>query len=425
MKKRCKAIIMVLMVSMVNVLAFPFTGYADELTETGNSEIAVDMTNAFAESNGEYEFIEKKIEEENANITGLIDEDVEEILNKNGILDEDIEKCSEKDIKELEDNINEDSLIFSGYYAVNDIKELADTPVQRDEMIELTPEQVDKYIAEEYYGAETDLQETLTEEFEEMAEDNTDENRDNVISAIGELIGLGVNDVSAETIAYGGLNDKQKTMLREILVISELKDGKTMHVWFKFEWTDMPKYRAVDTVYLGWEGAFYDGCDDQYNSKTNVLHTWYEDYITYKGKSVEASTKYGEKRLDEHYNSYKLTAESYCIRENYLCCVIELHADVPYSNKPVTDLEYEDESVAMNFYLKKDFGRKGVRFFPQYVHIKQKSKFNGKNVVGVAVSVISKDSISAAYTLLTGVVETFSIESYSGPYNTRFEHDFK
>lgn len=423
MKKKWKAVIMILMMVVVNIVSFSVKGYAEETQEPGNQGITVDMTNAFTENNGEYAFIEQKIEDENASMTGLLDEDVEELLNHQGILDEDIEKCSEQELMELEQNVTEDSLVYTGYYAVMDTEELADKPVQQDEMIELTPEQVDRYIAEEYYDIETGLYASLAEELEEMAEKSEDNASQNLVHSVGEFMGLGVQEVCAETIAHGGLDDKIHTsMLRETLVISELKDGKTMHVWFKFEWQEMPKYRAVDSISLSWEGAKYDGCDKQYEPKTTVLHSWYEDYITYNPDRV--SMKYGEKQLTKKYDSINLKPESFSIRQDYLCCVIELHADRPYRTNPVTDLEYEYESVAMNFYLKKDSDLKGVKFYPRYIHVKQKAGYDAKNVLGVAASVVDGSVFSAVYTLASGVEVEFKSD-YSGPIGARFSHNFK
>lgn len=421
MKKKVtiKPIIASVLTLMASFTMMPIIGYANE-NDLENVPIMADMNNAFAESKGEYDYIEKKIEEESENVTGLIDEDVEKVLNNNGVLDADIEKCSKEELQELEKNIDEDSMIYVSYYAINDIEELSEVPVQKDEMIQLTTEQVDEYIAEKYYEEDSDLREELDKEF---AKNSISKNDSNMFNVVSDVMGLHVTDVHAKTITHGGISDKvNTTMLREILVVSEIKNTNYIHAWFKFEWTEMPKYREVDTISLGWSGANYEYGYEPYREKNNVVHTWYCNYIyRYSGKVKMES---GGCVLTEHRTLSSIGVEEYNLSQNMLVCVIDLHDDIPYRVQPeMIDLEYEDESIAVNLYLMKT-SPNGVNFYPEYRHLVKKYGYNKMNLLGVTACLVDYSIASMVYTGISGITVE-SVYKNSGPQNVPFYSQYK
>ena len=425
MKKKItiKPIIASVLTLMASFTMLPITGYAYESNHENDYEnvpIVVDMNNAFVESEGEYDYIEKKIEEESANVTGLIDEDVEKILNESGILDEDIEKLSNEEIEEFENNINENSLIYVSYYAVNDIEELSELPVQQDEMIELTPEQVDEYIAEKYYDEETDLREELAKALEDVNEDNKEEN---VLNTFSNAIGLKVKDVCAETISHGGVSDKANpTMLRKRLIINELKDGLRFQVYFCYEWTDMPIHREMDTMIMSWGGACYDACDKIYSKKTNVVHYWLEN-IEESGKTVKC--EYKTTILKEADDGNAIKAEQYFIQEKYICCAIKMRQDYKIKEIPLKEVIYTDESVTMNFYLKKTRDMEGVIFYPYYYHIQEDYSKQLDTIITVTASIFDRGYATAIYSLSSFNDIEFKQKSCGVAPGRRFMHTYK
>lgn len=421
MKKKdsIKPIVASVLTLIASFTVLPRIGYASE-DNYEDAPVIIDMNNAFVESEGEYNYIEKKIEEENANVTGLIDKDVEKILNESGVLDSDIERCSREELEELEKNIDETSHIYVSYYAVNDIEELSDVPVEKGEMIELTSEQVDKYIAEKYYDEETDLREELAKEFDSVIQDNQ---KEDLIDDISKIVGLNVNEVCAKTVTHGGVSDKENpTMLREIMVVNEIKNSNFIHVWFKFEWTEMPKYREVDTISLKWDGASYEYGYESYRDKNNVVHTWYSDYIYEDRNTVK--TEAGSYKLTEHKTLTNIGVEKYYLDQNKLVCVIDLHDDMPYRVMPEKiNLEYEDESVAVNLYLMKT-SPYGVNFHPEYRHLVKKYGYNISNLLGVTANIIDGSFASMIYTAISGL-RVESVYQTSGPQNVPFYSQYK
>ena len=417
-----KPIIASILTLMASFSMLPIKGYAVE-NINGDISIIVDMNNAFAESEGEYDYIEKKKEEESVNVTGLIDKDVEIILNSNGILDEDIKKYSKEELQELEKNIDEDSIIYVSYYAVNDTEELSDVPVKKDEMIELTPKQVDKYIAEKYYDEETDLMKELVKEFNNMEQDNK---KEKLVNKVSDIMGINVNEVCAETISHGGIHDKDNpTMLKETLVINDIEDSYKMYVWFQFEWTEMPKYRYVDTVGLYWDGAMYDSGYDKY-AEQNVKHKWLETYIYHYTNEDKCKCIANGNDLKYRYNPKDtFKEEQYYIRSNYIVCLINMHDDQPYSYNPVpTEVLYENERVEMRFYLVKLERATCVSFYPQYVHLKQKFGYDFEHIACAIISGIGKDYIAVSYYLLSGLTSSYT-KSTSGPIDVPYQHVYK
>lgn len=417
---KIKVIISIMLTLMASCTTLPLKVSA---TENGseNSSMFVDMDNVFNENNGKYDYIEKKIEEENENVTGLIDEDIEIILNNNGILDSDIEVFSDEELKELENNISENSDIFVSYYAVNDVEELSGVPVREDEMIELTPEQVNDYIAEKYYNEKTDLKDELNKEFKEITENSKSKT---VIENVSNILGLTVNDACAETITHGGISDKQNTsMLKETLVINEIRGSNYMHVLFKFEWTEMPKYRKVDAISLSWEGARYDRFG-KYSGETKVTHIWYENHLHYNNGKVSIEGRLNDNKLNYNSNEECVKVEEYHLRENFIFCSMELHDDYSYrQGSEIVDLEHEYEGLIIKLYLRKT-EPDGVSFFPDYRHFKTKSKYKMFNLVQAIACIGDGSPFSAAYCLISGI-KIMNISERSGPKEVNYSHQYK
>ena len=109
--------------------------------------------------------IKKEKDEVNKNI-GILQSRYEKWLNRNGIFDEEIKKYSENEIKEIEKMNIDDSIISTAYYVVDDSTEEKDNKCfDEGDMIQLTSEETNKYIAQKYYGENTDIYETLNNKF--------------------------------------------------------------------------------------------------------------------------------------------------------------------------------------------------------------------------------------------------------------------
>lgn len=406
MKNRVKSIILVIVTLIASFNSLPIVGFAKERQIYQDEQRKVYVPDSFVKSRGSYTHINKKLEEEASDFTGKLDKKVEKLLNEKGIFDDELERCSEQSLEELEKYVDENSIVYVAYYAVDDSEQLKEEPVKEEEMILLTDKQVNEYLGEKYYGIKTNLKEELTKKFEK-----TNKDKHSISESLMGAVGIGVEDAYAKTIAKGGKSDKNNpTMLKKTLVISELNDGKHLHVWFNFMWTEMPEYRELDSVSLSWDGAYYD-FSDSYSSKTAVSHTWsHESYNITNGKKNDYKYSQEQKQVIAKGNPAVLKADQYHIRSNYICCAIELHDDKMSGNgrNYYKNDNYLNEAVTMVVYLKKEKGYGGVIFYPYYLHAKSNYDW-----LSVAISIAEKGLLSAVYTITSGKVVNITF-SYSG-----------
>ena len=159
----------------------------------------------------EFEFIGDKIDEEIENDSGVFENDkIEKFLNENGVFDEDIQSIyNEEEISELnefdQDDIDNMS-VYVEYYAVPDMDITEESEnLDNYEMIRLTDEQVDMYMAEKYFEVNTELDEQIQEKIEE----NYDEQREGDSISDKVLTAIGVKPITV----YAETQEKQGTCM--------------------------------------------------------------------------------------------------------------------------------------------------------------------------------------------------------------------
>lgn len=96
MIKLKKKICVVVCVSLLlNVISYENMCLADDY-ESDNEEIFVEES--FVDDRNQYEYIDKKIEDDLKDETGIVSSELEKKLNEQGYFDDDIEMLSEDDI---------------------------------------------------------------------------------------------------------------------------------------------------------------------------------------------------------------------------------------------------------------------------------------------------------------------------------------
>lgn len=137
MIKLKKKICVVVCVSLLlNVISYENMCLADDY-ESDKKELVVEEF--FVNDRNQYEFIDKKIDDDLKSKTGIISEKLETTLNNKGYFDDDIERLDEYDILSLEDAELDNISVLTEYYAIPDTKD-------NDIMIRLTSEEVDMLI---------------------------------------------------------------------------------------------------------------------------------------------------------------------------------------------------------------------------------------------------------------------------------------
>lgn len=351
----------------------------------------------FTENMEDYEYIEQKVEDELSVDTGLLEPEVEEALNEQGVFDDEICQYSETYIDELNKLNPEDIEVQAEYYAIKDTEELNGVSVTDEEMVPVSDEKINAYIAEEYY--------------DEEAEDS-EEDKVSVIEGILEGIGIRPLQVKAETQHKGGTNDKKnKTMLKKTIICTKAKNKKNyLYVHAIFKWDQMPKYRELDTIAMKWDNVVYDYA---YARKTSVSHFWTKHQYEHRtdGGSVILNEKYVSESVNMKYNdNYNTLKNNQYYLDNYgIRCAFKLHKnnDTALANSPyVKTKEYSNEGIGIIFYLKRKSNI--VVFHPYYKHIQTKREW-----VSVAVCLADKGRFTAIYTTVTGKNKTVT-ESFVG-----------
>ena len=152
------AIVVLLMANVVSLCANTDNVYAFTYKKDDKKDIS--KRNVFKEKSSEYKNVDKKVKREKQKHSTVANKEVEDYLNENGVFDEDIKGLfTDAELKELDckDFINAE--IYITYYAVEDTEELTDAPIDEKTMIELSDEQVDKYMAQKYFSEDTGLYE--------------------------------------------------------------------------------------------------------------------------------------------------------------------------------------------------------------------------------------------------------------------------
>lgn len=224
------------------------------------SEGTEESVENFTENMEDYEYIEQKVEDELKEDTGLLEPEIEEELNKQGVFDSEIEQCAEEYVDALNKAEPEDIEVQAEYYKIEDTEELSGVSVSEGEMVPASEEDINEYLADEYYDEEVHAEET---------DDSS------IVGQILENIGIKPIEVKAETQSKGGQKDKKnKTMLKKTVICTRDKSKdknkkQYIYVHIIFKWDKMPKYRELDTISVKWDNARYDY---EYEKKTAVSH---------------------------------------------------------------------------------------------------------------------------------------------------------
>lgn len=283
-------------------------------------------------------------------------------------------------------------------------------------MVELTEEEANAYISQKYYGKKTDLYNRLNQKIEKNKKHKKD-NSKSWLQAIGVKLGFVPVSVSASTQSKGGKDDKSNpTMLKKILIVSQQGDTKQLSVVARYIWTEMPKYRELDSISLSWDNAKYVSGDVQ------VYHKWVYEYYNYYPFKKQKKTNYIKKeeftKMKYNANPALLKNNQYHVRNGYICAAADLHNDISktINTRWYVKTNYYNEEVCFTIRLKRN--AKTVIFYPYYLHTK-----TNKDLIEVAISLADRGYLEAIYKMTSG--STCKVEKEYSGVNKPFTFVFK
>lgn len=397
--KKIRCIFGIVLTIMAYILTMPYLVWAsndNSLREVKRKQ------DSFSEERNNYKKINKKINEELEKTTNQIDSDVEKFLNENGVFDDEIFSMYKKETIDNMKEIGTENLeMYVSYFAVDE--NIESEEINSKNSIELTTEQVEKYIAEKYYHEDTGIYEELEKQFEKKQEKKI-----SVTDLILESIGLKPIDVYAKVSDYnsGGKDDKNSpTMLKKVMCVSQSKKNGYLWVDITFIWTDIPKHRNLDGVSISWDYATYYSQEGEY-SNVYVEHFWTKkltDY-SYAGGKV---TKTRESRVFTKVpaGSYLNNGE-YSITSTNLKAALDLWHDADKEYPYYINIDYMYDGIEMYFYIKPNY--KEVILSPVYSHL-----IDNCDVISVLISILGDKSMETTYRTLTGKKVDLST-NYSG-----------
>lgn len=212
------------------------------------------------------------------------------------------------------------------------------------------------------------------------------------------------------TKTTGGVDDeKNPTMLKKIWRASQQEKDGYIKVNVTCIWTEMPKYRSLDSMEIEWDyAAYYEYAKDKF-SEVSVEHFWDEKTIKIKSSKNKTTTeKHKRVKMNSMVDPKTLRNNQYCIREKGIMVALELHYDRTYSDMDggfyEVDVFRENEGVTCQFYVKPY--EDTVNFYIYYNHLKTNYR-----VLGVVLSSLGgKIGIaSGIYELAKGGNENFSV----------------
>ena len=380
-----------------------------------NDICKVSKERGFAANKEHSYFIGKKIEKEKKSKTGIVNDKIEKKLNENGIFDEEINKSSTNELDTLNGAEMDTIQIYTQYYAVDDSEELKDKKVEESEMIELTEEETEDYIGYKYYGKKTDLFARLCKKMTKYKKHNISKEQ-NWLYRIGTGLGVIPISVSASMQSKGGKDDKSNpTMLKKIMIVSQQSGTKKLSVVARYIWTEMPKYRELDSISLSWDNAKYVSGDVQ------VYHKWVYEHYDYYPFKKQKKTNYIKKeefaKMKYNANPALLKNNQYHVRNGYICAAADLHNDISktINTRWYVKTNYYNEEVCFIIQLKRS--AKKVIFYPYYEHTK-----TTVDLVQVALDVMDGGRLSTAYSLTSG--KSYKVDKEYSGVNSRFIFDF-
>ena len=334
----------------------------------------LDIEEQYVNDRNQYEFIDKKIDDDLKSQTGIISEKLETTLNNKGYFDDDIERLDEYDILSLEDAELDNISVLTEYYAIPDTKD-------NDIMIRLTSEEVDMLIGAEYYNKENDLDSAIYERVK------------------NESLKVVTGNKGKERYAY----------LKKTLILSKTDYYYSAHEKTKYyyeiietlSWIKMPVYRQVDEYEIEWTGIMYE------KMSPSEWGEWKEQNLDkeYMSPSVlkvyDEEKYYIEKNDDGSKKDYSLTKSvqqdiQFDISREKLKGVNTLlknKVETTKNGKEYTN--YNNETIKVRAYLKASEYGDNISVYETYKHSAKDDKADNSKCIyiGIAVTVIIAASI--------------------------------
>lgn len=334
----------------------------------------LDIEEQYVNDRNQYEFIDKKIDDDLKSKTGIISEKLETTLNNKGYFDDDIERLDEYDILSLEDAELDNISVLTEYYAIPDTKD-------NDIMIRLTSEEVDMLIGAEYYNKENDLDSAIYERVK------------------NESLKVVTGNKGKERYAY----------LKKTLILSKTDYYYSAHEKTKYyyeiietlSWIKMPVYRQVDEYEIEWTGIMYE------KMSPSEWGEWKEQNLDkeYMSPSVlkvyDEEKYYIEKNDDGSKKDYSLTKSvqqdiQFDISREKLKGVNTLlknKVETTKNGKEYTN--YYNETIKVRAYLKVSEYGDNISVYETYKHSAKDDKADNSKCIyiGIAVTVIIAASI--------------------------------
>lgn len=371
LKKKICVVVCVSIIIMLTVNKYENRCFANK---DSDSIKQLDIEEQYVNDRNQYEFIDKKIDDDLKSKTGIISEKLETTLNNKGYFDDDIERLDEYDILSLEDAELDNISVLTEYYAIPDTKD-------NDIMIRLTSEEVDMLIGAEYYNKENDLDSAIYERVK------------------NESLKVVTGNKGKERYAY----------LKKSLILSKTDYYYSAHEKTKYyyeiietlSWIKMPVYRQVDEYEIEWTGIMYE------KMSPSEWGEWKEQNLDkeYMSPSVlkvyDEEKYYIEKNDDGSKKDYSLTKSvqqdiQFDISREKLKGVNTLlknKVETKKNGKEYTN--YYNETIKVRAYLKASEYGDNISVYETYKHSAKDDKSDNSKCIyiGIAVTVIIAASI--------------------------------
>ena len=171
------------------------------------------------------DYVHQKIQDEIENDVTELNTNIEQYLNSKGVFDEDIQLYSDDTKKELNMANTNCVWVQNEYYSVVDADEEL---LENTELQELTEEEINNYIGEQYYDIDTGFSQTFKEQTVNGVAKTSSNSR-------AKQYNVDMTDVST---------------LKVSLVVIEYASRVTVSV--TYTWDTMPKYRQIDVAGIAW-----------------------------------------------------------------------------------------------------------------------------------------------------------------------------
>lgn len=374
--KRMNAVFMLLVVCMFitnNLVSVQ----AKELKEKGNQ-----MKKSFSEQSKGKKYTTKKIKEEKKNSTNLLGEDVENYLNQEGMFDDEIKSLDDVTLDEISNCDLEYLGVQTSYFEL--INENIETTVNEENnnqsnYIELTPEEIEEVIAEQYYDVD------LSDETEDIS----------VVDKVLETIGLKATEVYASN-NYDEKGPANGSYLkRTILIVPTLLNGVQYYkLLATYEWLTMPINRLVDVPVLSWdENVRFNNTSYAFNNtKVKVIET-YTDEVREQlvGTLISSQEEYSEYELKGKYYTetaiqagQTIETGNFVITNRRLFAFVDLMDDTSYADdyeRRVYKRYVDYIKIIMSTYVKRDSAdEENMTLNVFYYHTKSNQKIEIKSV---------------------------------------------